>query len=141
MTEFAPVSGIVGGALIGLAAVLMLGAIGRIAGVTGILRGVPMPGASGDRSWRIGFLSGLPVGLGLTVLAGVKDLSSLSFPANEPVTALAGLLAGFGAVWGSGCTSGHGVCGLAMFSARSAVATVVFMLTGALTVFVVRHVL
>lgn len=141
MTEFAPVNGFVGGALIGLAALLMLGAMGRIAGVTGIFRGVVMPGASGDKAWRIAFMTGLPVGLGLTVLAGAKDLSSLSFPTNESVTALAGLLAGFGAVWGSGCTSGHGVCGLAMFSARSAVATVIFMSTAALTVFVVRHVL
>jgi uncharacterized membrane protein YedE/YeeE len=89
--------------------------------------------------WRLAFLVGLPVGALLVTAAGLKDWTSLSFPAGTAATVAGGLLVGFGTILGSGCTSGHGICGLARWSRRSLVATVVFMLTAAATVFVTRH--
>ncbi len=128
---------LLGGALIGGAAVLLMLGLGRIAGITGIVGGLLPPGAP-DRLWRWLFLAGLLAG---PVLAGAfLGRDPVGLPgAGLPVLALAGLLVGFGTGIGNGCTSGHGVCGLARLSPRSIAATAVFMLAGGATVFLVRH--
>ncbi len=129
------IGGLGGGALIGLAAVLLFVIEGRIAGVAGILGG--LLSAPGDRGWRLAFLLGLPAGSALVAaLAGGLPQQLLG---GWWTLAAAGLLVGFGTRLGSGCTSGHGVCGLARRSPRSMAATAVFMATGILTVFAVRH--
>jgi uncharacterized membrane protein YedE/YeeE len=139
MTSFAPVSGLVGGALIGLAAIILMLTIGRIAGVCGIALNAMTAGDAAGRSWRLAFVLGLPLGALLVSALGLKDWSSITFPATMPTTVIAGLIVGAGSTVGSGCTSGHGICGLARFSMRSVVATVTFIATGAATVFVIRH--
>ena len=136
MTEFTPGTALFGGALIGLAAALLLLASGRIAGISGILGGA-LAGPGEDRGWRLAFLIGLP--LGAAVVSLVRGGLAISVSASPGVLIAAGLLVGFGTQLGSGCTSGHGVCGIARASRRSLAATGVFMATGALTVFVVRH--
>ncbi len=140
-TSFSPVSGLVGGALIGLAATLLMLTIGRIAGVCGIAVNAMVDSDSSGRRWRIAFLLGLPLGALLVTAAGLKDWSNIRFPAGLPMTVIAGFIVGAGSTFGSGCTSGHGICGLARFSPRSMVATASFMAAAAATVFVVRHVL
>ena len=140
MTEFAPVSGLVGGALIGLAATVLMLTIGRIAGVSGILLNAVAASDAADRAWRLAFVIGLPLGALLVTAVGLKDWSGISFPASTPMTIAAGFLVGVGSTFGSGCTSGHGICGLARFSLRSIVATATFMITAAATVFVIRHI-
>jgi hypothetical protein len=141
MTSFAPVSGLAGGALIGLAAVILMLTIGRIAGVCGIALNAVMPSDAAGRPWRWAFLLGLPLGALLVTAIGWKDWSGVSFTATTPMTLIAGFIVGVGTTLGSGCTSGHGICGLARFSMRSLVATVTFMAAGAATVFVIRHIL
>ena len=141
MTSFAPVSGLVGGALIGLAAIVLMLTIGRIAGVCGIALNAMTASDAAGRSWRLAFILGLPLGALLVTAIGLKDWSGMSFPASTPTTVIAGFIVGFGSIVGSGCTSGHGICGLARFSMRSVVATVAFMATGAATVFIIRHML
>jgi uncharacterized protein len=141
MTSFAPVSGLVGGVLIGLAAVLLMLTIGRIAGVCGIVLNAMIPSDAAGRSWRLAFLAGLPLGAILVTVVGLKDWSSASFAASLPTMVAAGFVTGIGSTVGSGCTSGHAICGLARFSPRSTVATVIFMATAIVTVFVVRHLL
>ena len=138
MDHFTPVSALAGGLLIGLSAALLLLANGRIAGISGILGGAlrPQPGEFG---WRAAFLAGLLAAAPVLTLAGV-DLPDIRIDVGTPVVIAGGLLVGFGTRLGSGCTSGHGVCGIARGSARSIVATVTFMATAAATVFVVRHV-
>jgi uncharacterized protein len=140
MTSFAPVSGLVGGALIGLAAIVLMLTIGRIAGVCGIALNAMTASDAAGRSWRLAFILGLPLGALLVTAVGLKDWSGLSFPATLPMTVIAGFIVGFGSIVGSGCTSGHGICGLARFSMRSVVATATFMATGVATVFIIRHV-
>jgi uncharacterized protein len=133
---FTPVSALVGGALIGLAASALYAATGRIAGVSGIGGGLLRAGGA-DATWRLLFLAGLVVGAGATGLVGGTPL--LRIEASWPVLVVSGLLVGYGTQLGSGCTSGHGVCGIARFSPRSIAATGVFMATAALTVFLARH--
>ena len=135
---FSPASGFLGGVLIGLAAVLLLLANGRIAGVSGIVGGL-LARVRGDTAWRAAFVLGLWLG-GLVYWAARGELFAVEIEATLPLMIGAGLLVGFGTRLGSGCTSGHGVCGIARFSKRSTVATVVFMTAGIATVFVVRHV-
>lgn len=139
MNDFTPLPSLLGGVLIGLAATILLAWNGRIAGISGILGGVLLP-KSGEVSWRAVFLAGLVAGGFL-----LRVIYPSAFPAEAsgslPVIAAAGLLVGFGTRLGSGCTSGHGVCGLSRLSARSLVATLTFMATGALTVSVVHHVI
>ena len=139
MTSFAPISGLVGGAFIGLSAIVLMLTIGRIAGVCGIALNAMTASDAAGRSWRLAFLLGLPVGALLVTAVGLKDWSGVNFPATVPTTILAGFIVGVGSIVGSGCTSGHGICGLARFSLRSVVATVTFLATGAATVFVIRH--
>ena len=124
-----------GGALIGASASLLLLAHGRIAGVSGVL-GMLLRGGTPDRDWRLGFLVGL-VASGVVAALAFPSAVTAS-PVALPLVAAAGLLVGFGTRLGNGCTSGHGVCGISRLSRRSLVATVTFMLAGALTVIVVR---
>ena len=137
MASFDPIPALVGGGLIGLAASLMMLLNGRIAGVSGILGGLLAPAPS-DKAWRLAFLAGLIVA---PVIAGAvgRPLAEAVMPASWLVIVAAGLLVGFGARMGGGCTSGHGVCGMSRLSTRSIVATMVFMTTAGLTVAVVRH--
>jgi uncharacterized protein len=137
MAEFTPVSAAIGGALIGLAAALLMLLTGRIAGISGILAGSLL---SDDRSWRIAFIAGLILAPLAAGLAGYPQ-SAPQMPASLIVIVGAGLLVGFGTRMAGGCTSGHGVCGLARLSPRSLVATAVFMATAVGVVAVSRHVL
>jgi uncharacterized protein len=138
MTEPNIFGGLIGGALIGLAAVLLLALNGRIAGVSGILSGLITSTSRGERFWCLAFVFGLIAGAGLYVLA--RGRLPLELQADRLTLLFAGLLVGVGTRLGSGCTSGHGVCGLARRSPRSLVATMIFMVTAALTVFLTRHV-
>lgn len=137
MVPFDPISALVGGALIGLASVLLMLLTGRIAGISGILGGALATGGN-DRNWRLAFIAGLIMAPLLSGLAGYP-LPLPQMPDSWVLIAVAGLLVGFGSRLGSGCTSGHGVCGLARFSPRSLAATVIFMLTAMAVVAVMRH--
>ncbi len=135
---FTPWSAALGGALIGMAAVLFALLAGRIAGVSGILGGLLRP-ARGDTAWRVAFVGGLIVApLAYSLLV---SNAPMRIDASTPMLVIAGLLVGFGSRLGSGCTSGHGVCGISRLSPRSLAATAIFMATGFLATFVVRHVL
>lgn len=141
MTEFTPFLSLFGGALIGLSAVMLLGLNGRIAGISGITSRL-LAGNLGGVSER----PGLFFVVGLLLAAPVWFLTTGAWPEqtvppNLALMAVAGLLVGFGAVFGNGCTSGHGVCGISRLSGRSVVATITFMAAAAVTVFLVRHVL
>lgn len=136
--NFTPVSALVGGALIGLAATILLLWNGRIAGISGIAGGLAPP-VRGDIAWRLLFVAGLVIGAGLYRLG--DPTSTIEIESSIPVLVAAGLLVGFGTQLGRGCTSGHGVCGLARLSPRSLVATAVFMAVAGITVYVVRHVI
>ncbi len=140
MTEFTPLQSLLGGALIGLSAVLLMAVHGRIAGITGILGGLLPPGIVTDWPWRLAFLGGML--LAPFAYAAVSTVPpGFSSPGSWPALAAGGVIVGIGVTYGSGCTSGHGVCGLARFSPRSLAAVLTFMATAALTVFVARHVL
>jgi uncharacterized membrane protein YedE/YeeE len=134
--HFTPYASLLGGALIGLAAALLLLLNGRIAGISGILGGL-LTGTKGELGWRLAFVLGLLAAPWL--YAQFAALPAVRVDAGAPALVVAGLLVGFGTRYGSGCTSGHGVCGLARLSPRSAVATGAFMAAGFLTVFVLRH--
>ena len=119
-----------GGALIGAASALLLLVHGRIAGISGILGGLVQRGTV-DRSWRYAFIAGL---FAAGVLAGLVHPASIGVASGSPfVVIVAGLLVGFGTRLGSGCTSGHGICGLSRFSGRSLLAVATFITTGAIT--------
>ena len=131
--------GFVGGLLIGLAATLLLWSIGRIAGISGIVYGIP--GAiQGDRAWRVAFLGGMMI-CGALLLSFAPTPPPRLQTGSAPLLLAAGFLVGFGTRIGNGCTSGHGVCGLGRFSKRSLVAVLTFMAAAMATVFVMRHVL
>ncbi len=138
MANFTPLSAAIGGALIGLAAVLLMWFTGRIAGISGIMAGA-LAFTGGDKAWRLAFIAGLilaPLSAGLVGY----PVPYPDMPANWLVIVAAGLLVGFGTRLGGGCTSGHGVCGIARLSPRSIVATGIFMATAILVVFLTRHV-
>lgn len=138
MTEFTPLASLFGGTLIGLSAVLLMLWEGRIAGISGIAAKLLPPYRDAAFPSRAGFVVGMIAApLTISALTGAGVAQSVS--SNLPLMVAAGLLVGFGSVCGSGCTSGHGVCGLSRLSIRSVVATLVFMATGFVTVFVVRH--
>ena len=139
-TEFTPFTSLLGGGLIGLSAVMLLATHGRIAGISGIVSRILPPsidkaGLPQGIIFLIGLLLAAPLWFVLTGAAPVQMVSS-----NGLLSVIAGLLVGFGAVMGSGCTSGHGVCGISRGSARSIAATMTFMATAFVTVFVLRHV-
>src|SRR5262245_53140769 len=137
MTEFTPVAALIGGALIGASAVLLMLATGRIAGISGILAGC-LVFVSADKSWRLAFVGGLVLSPLLGLLLGLSMVQPL-MPGNWVVVIVAGLLVGFGTRLGGGCTSGHGVCGFARLSPRSVMATALFMATAVVTSFLLRH--
>lgn len=137
-SSFTPWSALIGGVLVGIAAASFLLLNGRIAGISGILGGLLTPSA-GDISWRIAFLAGLIGAPALWTL--VVQLPPIEINAGYPALILAGLIVGVGTRYGSGCTSGHGVCGLSRLSPRSLVATLSFMFAGFATVFIIRHLL
>ncbi len=138
MTEFTPWMSLAGGALLGLAALLLMAGLGRIAGMTGILAGV-LPRVVQDFDWRLAFLGGAVLSPWLLGIAGVAI--PFMVPVSSLSLAIGGVVVGVGATLGSGCTSGHGVCGNARGSIRSVAATLTFMTTTAITVYVLRHVL
>ncbi len=136
---FTPGPALAGGALLGLAATMLYALNGRIAGVSGVVGGLPAA-APGDRAWRLLFLAGLLTGgLALEMFDGAA-LARTSEQAL-PVAIVAGVLVGVGTRLARGCTSGHGLCGVSRLSTRSLAATLVFMAAGMATVFVVRHLL
>ena len=138
-TDFTPFASLLGGALIGLSAVLLMAFLGRIAGISGITVRMLSPHLDAEARGRMAFILGLiaaPAVFLLTAGTGPK----VTLEASTPLLLLAGLLVGFGSVWGAGCTSGHGVCGLSRLSKRSFVAVGTFMTTAIITVFLVRHV-
>lgn len=137
-TPFTPMASLLGGALIGLSAVLLMWATGRIAGVSGIAARLFPPYEDREFAGRLAFVAGL-VAAPILVRIVSGSLPVQTIAAGTPVLIVAGLFTGFGAVWGSGCTSGHGVCGLSRLSLRSLVATITFMSAGIATVFVMRH--
>jgi len=138
-TEFTPVSATIGGALIGLAAVILMAGNGRIAGISGVLGGLIAPRQSGaERAWRAAFIAGLVLAPVIYIAFG--PAIEVTIPASTPLLIAAGLLVGVGTQMGSGCTSGHGVCGISRLSPRGIVATLTFMASGAVAVFLVRHV-
>ena len=135
--HFTPIWSLAGGILIGLSAALLLLLNGRIAGISGILGGLLHP-RSDDVLWRLAFILGLI--FAPAVVAAFMPLPVPTIDASAEVLVIGGLLVGIGTRYGGGCTSGHGVCGLGRRSLRSLVATLTFMATGILTVFVIRHV-
>ena len=140
MIEFTPLSAAIGGALIGLASVLLMLLLGRIAGISGIFAGLLALPGSADRSWRWAFFAGL-LAAPLAAAAAGYPMAMPQMPSNLALVAGAGLLVGFGTRMAAGCTSGHGVCGMARLSPRSIMATGVFMATAIAVVAVTRHVL
>ena len=139
MHSVTPISSVIGGALIGLSASLLLLTHGRVAGISGLFGGI-LRRRSADRTVRIAFIAGLLLS-GLLVRIVFPAAFETSWTAALPIALVAGLLVGFGTQLGSGCTSGHGVCGISRLSVRSFVATGTFMAAGIATVFVVRHVI
>ena len=136
MAPFDPLSAAIGGALIGLAAMLLMLLTGRIAGISGILGDLLDSGGS-DRAWRLAFAAGL-VAAPLALALSGHALANPAMPGST-IVAVAGLLVGIGTRLGSGCTSGHGICGIARLSPRSTAATVTFMATAMLVVATMRH--
>ena len=139
MTEFTHWASLIGGALIGLSAVLLMLAEGRIAGVSGIASRLLPPFRDGVPFGQFGFVLGL-VAAPFAVMAATGAPVVQTVSSNIPLMTVAGLLVGFGTVLGNGCTSGHGVCGLSRLSPRSLAAVATFMATAFVTVFVVRHI-
>jgi uncharacterized membrane protein YedE/YeeE len=137
MANFTPISAAIGGALIGLAAVLLMLFTGRIAGISGIFAGLINP-QSDDRAWRVAFIAGL-IGAPLSAMLIGYPVTLPQMPASYVTIAVAGLLVGFGTRLGSGCTSGHGICGIARISRRSIVATCVFMAAALVVVGFTHH--
>ncbi|MCK0119345.1 MAG: YeeE/YedE family protein [Yoonia sp.] len=139
-TTFTPLQSLAGGLLIGAAAVMLMGFMGRIMGATGILAGVISPTGWSDWSWRAAVLLGMITGP-IAVLAMTGQMPAVEVPVGMPMLVVGGFIVGMGVTFGGGCTSGHGVCGMARLSPRSIVATGTFMVTTAITVFVIRHVI
>jgi uncharacterized membrane protein YedE/YeeE len=137
-SNFTPWISLAGGLMIGLATALFILFNGRISGISGIVGGLLSP-ARGDVAWRIAFLAGLVISPLAFALAA--PLPEVQVDASYPVLLIAGLLVGIGTRYGSGCTSGHGICGLSRRSPRSMVATLAFMFAGFVTVYIVRHVI
>lgn len=138
ITTFTPVSAAIGGGLIGLAVALLMLLNGRIAGISGIAGGA-LQFRRDDFPWQFAFLIGL-VAAPLLMHAAGYPLPHPLMPASWAVIVIGGLLTGFGTQWGGGCTSGHGLCGMARLSPRSIAATLIFMVTAFVVVFLVRHV-
>jgi uncharacterized membrane protein YedE/YeeE len=139
MEHFTPLASLIGGMLIGLSASMLLLCDGKIAGVSGIVAGMLSP-AKHDTLWRVVFIAGLLIG-GFLLRVFSPQIFAISIPRSWGALILAGLLVGFGTRLGNGCTSGHGVCGLSRGAKRSLIATITFIATGAVTVYVINHLL
>jgi len=139
VANFTPFASLVGGVMIGLAALLLMLSHGRVMGISGILGGIVQPSVKSDISWRLLFVAGMLIGpfVVIYLLGHPIDIVPNTTGMLLPV---AGFVVGLGTAIGSGCTSGHGICGLARLSVRSAVAVGTFMLTAVITVYIVRHV-
>jgi uncharacterized membrane protein YedE/YeeE len=137
-TAFTPLASFGGGALIGLAAVMLMLALGRIMGATGVLTGAVLPTGPGDRGWRLAVLAGMVSGP-LAYRLATGGFPTIEAPVSAPMLVFGGLLVGVGVTLAGGCTSGHGVCGLSRLSPRSFVASGTFMVATFATVYVVRH--
>lgn len=139
-TVFTPFASFGGGLLIGLGAVLLMLGLGRIMGATGITSGLVFPENASEFSWRLALVAGMIVAPGL-IFAITGTMPAIDVPVSPLMIAVGGVIVGLGASLGSGCTSGHGVCGLSRLSVRSLVAVPTFMATAAITVFIIRHVI
>lgn len=138
-TAFTPLASLGGGLLIGLGAVLLMLGLGRIFGATGVLSGAVFAESRDEMRWRLALIAGMILAPGLIFLV-TGTMPTLSVPVSPTMIVIGGVIVGFGASLGSGCTSGHGVCGLSRLSIRSIVAVPTFMATAAITVFLIRHV-
>ncbi|MEO0866442.1 MAG: YeeE/YedE thiosulfate transporter family protein [Pseudomonadota bacterium] len=139
-TAFTPWASLGGGVLIGVAATLLMLLLGRVMGATGVLAGLLQPASGEEFTWRATLLAGMVTGPAVVWLAS-GSLPAVQVPVSTLALLVGGLIVGVGVTFGSGCTSGHGVCGMARLSPRSIVATLVFMVVTFVTVFVIRHVL
>lgn len=139
-TEFTPFASLIGGAMIGVSAVLLMATHGRIAGISGIAVRMFPPYLDKDAAGRVLFILGL-IAAPMVYAAVTGAFAPMTVAASSGLLVAAGLLVGFGSIWGSGCTSGHGICGLSRLSIRSLVAVATFMTTAIITVFIFRHML
>ena len=139
-TTFTPLTSLAGGVLIGLASTFLMLLLGRIFGATGILAGFLQPASGTDFTWRATLLAGMVTAPAVIWLA-MGQMPAVEVPISALALVIGGLIVGVGVSYGGGCTSGHGVCGMARLSPRSLVATVTFMLATFATVYVIRHVI
>lgn len=139
ITEFTPYASLGGGVLIGIASVLLMASLGRVMGATGVLTGFFAPSSKEDWAWRASLLAGMVTAPAL-ILFTTGTPAVIQLPVSTTAMIIGGFIVGAGVTYGGGCTSGHGVCGMARLSPRSIVATATFMVFAALTVFVTRHV-
>ena len=139
-TSFTPLSSLVGGLLIGVAATMLMLGLGRIMGATGIISGLLFSENKAEAAWRAALIAGMIAAPGL-IYTVTGTMPALDIPVSPTMVAIGGVIVGLGASIGSGCTSGHGVCGLSRLSIRSLAAVVTFMTTAAVTVFIIRHAL
>lgn len=137
-TAFTPFASFGGGMAIGLGVVLLMLGLGRVLGATGIMSGLIFSDTRDERVWRVFMVVGMILAP-LVMFAITGQMVEITVPISPAMIIIGGVIVGFGASLGSGCTSGHGVCGLSRLSLRSAVAVPVFMATGAITVFLIRH--
>ncbi len=140
VTSFTPYAALSGGVLIGLSAILLMWSLGRIMGATGILEGFIFPKNLDNWSWRAATLLGMALAP-LIIYQVSGNFPSIQIPISTGMLVIGAFIVGVGVTLGSGCTSGHGVCGMARFSPRSIAATVTFMATTAITIYIIRHVL
>lgn len=138
-TTFTPIASLAGGVLIGIASTLLMLTLGRVMGATGVLAGLFQPASSQDFAWRAALLAGMVSGPALVWLVS-GEMPAVDVPISTVALIVGGLIVGVGVTYGSGCTSGHGVCGMARLSPRSIAATVTFMIFTGVTVYLVRHV-
>lgn len=139
-TEFTPFLSLFGGALIGVAALILMMTLGRVFGATGILGGALTPVDGADLRWRIAAIAGM-ISAPLLIFLMTGGMPTVTVPISLPMILIGGFLVGVGVTYGNGCPSGHGVCGIARLSGRSIAATLSFMVTAVLTVYLLRHVL
>lgn len=138
-TAFTPIASLAGGVLIGIASTLLMLTLGRVMGATGVLAGLFQPASSQDFAWRAALLAGMVSGPAFVWLVS-GEMPAVEVPISTAALVVGGLIVGVGVTYGSGCTSGHGVCGMARLSPRSIAATVTFMIFTGVTVYLVRHV-
>jgi uncharacterized protein len=139
-TQFTPLYGLIGGALIGLAAVILMLGNGRIMGLSGIFSNLLTVSFDQHFSWRLVLIIGMLIGTAWTALF-IPELRVIDFATGPIMTAIGGVIVGVGVTLGAGCTSGHGICGMSRLSPRSFTATIIFMCVAVITVFVIRHIL